>query len=394
MRQIFSRRLLAQDERGNVAIMFALSMFVLVGAVGGAVDVSRTLVTRATLQEVADYTALSLATTKANDQRDTTSFSDGALSDTQAEALADAQKRAAELGAGNVTLTAVWLNGSDLRVTATSVYSTVFLNAVPGAPAQYDISAVSIAQAFDNSQKAGQITKKDVSFEAGDYNRVYMYCYDKDKKSDESANFGRSQMTPVSDNGGTTYPDIANFKCSKGTVSFRLYNVRGARTQPSKWETGNPDNLSSTAEKCGKKATDSKPCYNWYTDTTVDSTTNTDTYNTSPYQLETILCDDPECKTPTTDANPDGTRINASGTYVPGNNNVNRIPQKALGCVPGKYMYYGWEDRPPLNTNGDGTGAPLAAGARDGGGDRDYDDIRVIIKCPEPSGIRKVRLIK
>jgi hypothetical protein len=282
----------------------------------------------------------------------------------------------------------------DERIIATSSYDTVFLKAIPGAPAQYNITVAAVAQAFDSTQKAGEITKKDVSFEAGDYNRVYMYCYDKEKKDDKKADYGRSQMVPVSDNGGTKYPDISGFKCSKGTISFRLYNVRNARTQPDKWEKGEPDDLKETNEKCGTKATDSKSCYNWYTDTTIDPLSNTDTYNTSPYQLETVLCDDPDCKTPTKDSNPDGLPINAAGTFIPGNNNMNRIPQKALGCVSGKYMYFGWEDRPPLNKNGDGTGGPLAPGSVDGGGDRDYDDIRVIIKCPDPSGIRKVRLIK
>lgn len=394
MIQNFHTSRFCRDEQGNVAIMFGLSLFALVGAIGGAVDVSRSIVTRAALQEVADYAALNLAATKANDQRDGTSLSASALTDAQADALAAAQKRATELGASNVTLTAQWLNGSDLKVTATSVYNTVFLSAVPGSPSSYAISVVAIAQAFDNSQKAGEITRKSLDYAAGDYNRVYMYCYNKDKKNDASANYGRSNMTPVSDNGGTSYPDISNFKCTDGTVSFRLYNVRMARTDPSKWESGNPSDPGST--KCGTSATQSKPCYNWYTDTSVDGNTNTDTYNTSPYQLETFLCDDKDCNTLTSEDNvPGGTPINAPGAKPPSKTEQhNRIPHKAAGCKQNKFMYFGWEDRPPMNTGGNGSGAPLAAGVKDPGGDRDYDDIRVIIRCPDPLGTREVKLIR
>jgi len=59
----------------------------------------------------------------------------------------------------------------------------------------------------------------------------------------------------------------------------------------------------------------------------------------------------------------------------------NREPQKAKqSCQPGKFMYYGWEDRPP------GLGWT----------DQDYNDIRIIIECPESvaTGEFVVRLIK
>lgn len=57
----------------------------------------------------------------------------------------------------------------------------------------------------------------------------------------------------------------------------------------------------------------------------------------------------------------------------------NRVPVKTTeSCAPGKFMYYAWEDRPPAS------------------GDRDYDDIRVIVECPVTiiTGEDSVRLVR
>ena len=84
--------------------------------------------------------------------------------------------------------------------------------------------------------------------------------------------------------------------------------------------------------------------------------------------LETVLCNTlAEC------------RPVSQGGIIP--EGKERIQQRASKpCETGKYMYYGWEDRP--------------AGL--GWTDRDYDDIRVIVECPsmEQVGQRSVRLIR
>jgi hypothetical protein len=108
----------------------------------------------------------------------------------------------------------------------------------------------------------------------------------------------------------------------------------------------------------------------WYTDARLDAGGQEQHGGTSPHQLETVLCEDPQCAQP------------LNGGTIPGNNQRHRIPQKAQGCSPGKYMYFGWEDRPPRNQGGDGSGAPHPVGTSDPGGDRDYDDIRLIMSCP------------
>lgn len=62
-----SARSFAKNERGNVAIMFGLSTFVVVGAVGGAVDFGRAYSLKAKLQQSLDAAALAAASTYVND---------------------------------------------------------------------------------------------------------------------------------------------------------------------------------------------------------------------------------------------------------------------------------------------------------------------------------------
>jgi hypothetical protein len=71
--------------------------------------------------------------------------------------------------------------------------------------------------------------------------------------------------------------------------------------------------------------------------------------------LETVRCDTLEECRPTT-----------QGGVVPAGRN--RTPNhETRPCVPGKFMYFGWEDRPP------GIGAWT---------DTDYDDIVFVMQCP------------
>lgn len=398
MKHTVIRKDFRRNDDGNVAMLFGLSLFAIVGAIGGAVDIGRAINARIALQEVADYAAMNLATTSANDIRDSTAFKAGAATDSQVQSLAVAQQRAAKLGASSVTLTAAWQNTTDLKVTVTSVYPAIFTAAVPGMPATFNISASATARSNQQLEKAASPSQVNMGYEAWDYNRIYMYCFDKTKKDSSTDNYGRSQEVAIASNGKVngkaetfTYSPP---QCKSGeTVSFRLYNVRATsskineqtnRTNANKaWNIETAQGGKST---CATVRTVAASCYNWYTDT-VRGDDGTDSYNTSPYQLETILCDDGQCKTVTAGSD----NASDAGTYITGRE-TNRPPSKAKGCQAGKYMYFGWEDRPPENgTNGQ----PLAKGTSDPGGDRDYDDIRVIMNCPQYiAGSREVRMLR
>ena len=52
---------LAKDDRGSVAIMFALTIFVVITLVGGAVDLGRAMVARERLQSAVDSSVLAAA---------------------------------------------------------------------------------------------------------------------------------------------------------------------------------------------------------------------------------------------------------------------------------------------------------------------------------------------
>lgn len=65
-------------------------------------------------------------------------------------------------------------------------------------------------------------------------------------------------------------------------------------------------------------------------------------------------------------------KISKGGVVPEGKNRTPHLKKRP--CVPGSYMYYGWEDRPPGS----------------GWTDADYDDITFILKCTadgtEPEG--------
>lgn len=67
---LFSRRSkssLARDERGNVAIIFALTSFVVCGMVGGAIDLGRAYSAKSKIQQALDSAALAAASSYASD---------------------------------------------------------------------------------------------------------------------------------------------------------------------------------------------------------------------------------------------------------------------------------------------------------------------------------------
>ncbi len=166
---------------------------------------------------------------------------------------------------------------------------------------------------------------------ASDYNALYVFCYNSDTKS-------RGPTTMIADNGGTTGLKFPTQSCAPGEHrEFALFNARNVRTQPSKWRNG------------GGVAR-----YWYYTD---------DLQGLSI--LETYRCDTEQACKPTTQG----------GDIPVGPNRIANVEKRE--CEPGKYMYYGWEDRPT-------------------GGDRDYDDLRIMIQCPtvDRSTRRSVTLTK
>lgn len=393
MRAATSLLAFARNSHGGIAILSALSLFLALACIGGAIDFGRAYALQNALQASVDAAALNGVASGAS----------GATAQL-AEARYTANRRAEVLGAGAVSISTRWLTETDYEMVAQSVLPTLFLAAVPGLPGQLTVSARALARSYNIKVIAALPSKKDVSYEAADYNQIWAYCYDKNwqrtgtRPSDEGTSFasmqgnlaftkelaknenreGRSDFTLISDNGGSSItPGMPT--CKEGeTISYMLFNSRNNRTNPQNWQKNH--------NNCGTSLIQtSKSCYTWYTDTVIDANGVEQHDGTSPHQLESVLCEDANCAVLTT-----------PGTYIPANNSVDRIPQTVSAkCVPGKFMYFGWEDRPPQNQGGNGAGDPYPAGHRDPGGDRDYDDIRLIVSCPQPAkDIKNVRLIE
>lgn len=325
-----------QNERGSIAIVFSLSLLPLVVVVGTAVDYYRMNDLHARSQAITDEAALSISSDRTRQAN---------LTDASKARLTEQAKR---LGTENVTLTVELVNATDVRVTAHTVLTPVFLQAVPGGPKTLDVTTRATARLRDIRNVTAPPQLAELDPEAGDYNRVYVYCYNKDKRNEPSR--GRSQFTPLADNGGTKYP-LNMPKCGTGeTISFQLHNVRGMRKTPKRWD-------DPTAEQ-----------YDYFSDTVVNDS-SVQSYDLDGWSiLETVICDSlSECS-----------KTTAQGGKIPAGKN--RTPQQStLGCTPGRFIYMGWEDRPPGR----------------GWTDKDYDDIRVTVSCPEVEiSERNVRLVE
>jgi hypothetical protein len=212
--------------------------------------------------------------------------------------------------------------------------------------------------------------RQDLAPEAGDFNEMYAYCFD--TLGVGPVETRRTQMTLISNNmpanqnivtisGGRISANPANPlpwpRCNQRgqTLSFRMRNIRHVKSNPVLWT-----NPGATIE--GR--TPGRPEFNYYTDTTL--TNNVENWNLGVNILETVLCDTAAQCTP-----------GAPGTRIPAGRNraaTRRIETRP--CEPGKFMYFGFEDRPP--------GQPGAATSwlDPAWTDADYDDIRIYMRCP------------
>ncbi len=326
------------DRSGNFALLLALATVPIFGAAGVALDYTRAATAKSFFQNLADQTALSAV--RGGTTGDPTNYLSYAKS-TAEQAFGYA------LWTMNVTVDGTWTSAKDYKVTIRGKIPTTILAAVPGFPNEIPIGASATAEVGDPVYQYDPPRVSELDPSAADYNRLYVYCFDPEKANDPKTH-GRTQMTTIADNAGTKYKYTMP-NCGVGEyMSYHLYNVRNARTDPKAWES--------------KKSTK----YDYFTDTVIKG--DRETYHLGYPMLETVLCDTYEqCKP------------ESQGGIIP--EGAYRTPESTdKACAPGKFMYYGWEDRPP--------------GA--GWTDQDYNDIRVIIECPkvEIVGQKSVRLIQ
>lgn len=321
---------------GNVGVLFAISIVPLMASAGVATDYLRAFQVKTFMQARADAVALAGA---ANDTSPNAKWAGRIRADIAArfgEAFAPA----------NLVVDTDWENESDFRVDVTAEVPTTLLRVLPSL-ATVNVKVESVARITKPKlvYKPPKFTSLDP--DAADYNRMYVYCFNPENKNDPATQ-GRSQEVAIADNAGTAYAYTMPLCAAGETMSYRLHNVRNARTLKPLWD--NP-----LAQR-----------YEYYTDTQIMN--GVETYDLQYDMVETVLCGTyAECKP------------KSQGGIIP--EGPGRTPEHATqACSNGKFLYYGWEDRPP------------------GGGwtDRDYNDIRIITECPvsEFQGSLLVRLIK
>jgi hypothetical protein len=409
-------------EDGAVALIFGLMAIPFIALVGWSVDYLRLHHVKDFLQAQADAAAIHAL----------------------AEDTPEGQWRLAMLGeiqrqyqgdwARDITVEGDWVGGGDefFRVTASADVPLAFMLLIPGIPDVQLVSVAATAQLIKPELVYEAPVFSDLNPDAGDYNRMWLYCYWPDRVGlNDPERPVRTQMVPIADNSGTTDPNgktqfhtadlgvdgfpvdnqlrseyqqvIEDYtynldgrekgiwrqvngnprqyhylmpRCPSGShMGYRLENVRFSRTQIQYWDTGAAPNSGGDGHT-GR--------FNYYSDTVITSG-QPEVYDGLIHpgtgqrvdMLETVLCDSiAQCKP-----------VSEGGIIPEG---PNRTPQKATGaCSPGKYMYYGWEDRPP------GVPGSQAGWQHYAWTDRSYDDIRIVIKCPEEQqvGERNARLV-
>jgi Flp pilus assembly protein TadG len=369
-------RRFVRHERGNIVMLFGLTLPPMLGAGGLALDYSRASNVRSYMQAEADSAALGGARAAAQTVLKKLPNDKSALA---AASVTNAQSMASlRFGASKVsglTITGTWLNGTDFEVVTSGKVKNTMSRLIPGAASEIEFKTRAVARVLiQNNLIAFKPAVASLDFEAGDYNRIYVYCFDKTRKNDPDKGRRVETMTAISDNGGTTYTYEMPTCTTNETLSYRLYNVRGMRTTPSKWDKGNAERFNhytdSELDVNGVASYDFKRG-----DRTKDGVTKDFGLKPDDGLLETVLCNTlAECKP------------KSKGGILP--EGKNRTPVKETkACAENKFMYYGWEDRPYY-----AAGAPPGV---DGWTDRDYDDIRLIVECPRvpPEPTAAIKLI-
>ncbi len=345
------------DRGGQTAVIFSVMILPVLAIIGAAVDFGRARDIEAYLRNTADAEVIAVATS------DDPTFGLKAIAATKATV----QARYPEMQ--NLVVTAAWTDTANYKVTIQGDMAGGLIQAVPYMPKTVTIATASVANRIPAVTLTTPPKLTQLDYEAGDYNRIYMYCYDNRRKADADKGRRAATMTAISDNGGTSYDTSKLPTCNAGeSISYRLHNVRDMRGNSSRWN-------DTSAET-----------YDYFTDTSVDPVTRVQTFamvgqrtyangTTTALDmaanpiLETILCDtEAKCKSTN------------QGGVLPNNHITGRTPVTATaGCLEGKLMYYGWEDRPP-----------------NAGSDRDYDDIRLVVTCPVMIKVqdKQVKLVK
>lgn len=350
-------RALARNRSGAIAVMFAMAIPAALGAAALAIDFGSYRYVQSRLQNAADAAALAglqVLDRPSDVPSEVVSYAAQNVPGTFGTIMTTSD---VELGVWNPDLKRFEpgpaADQNAIRVTVQrsaargNQVPTILMHMFGGS---VDLSASAIAARQLIVQYEPPVATN-LSNEAHDFNELYVYCYKYGGTGTPDSR--RSQMTLISNNYRTDRDVIADSggritavpadplvwpECEAGeSLSFRLRNLRSAKNN---WERGiRPTNITE---------------FNHHTDTRIELGIEHFDGLSSVTILETVRCDTENACTP-----------GRPGSIIPSGRN--RTPLvSTVACEPGKFKYFGWEDRPPQL----------------GGSDRDYDDIRILMRCP------------
>jgi Flp pilus assembly protein TadG len=383
-----SWRNLRDDKQGVIALFVALSVPILVGSTAFAIDFTNYRLVSSRMQAAADAGAL--AGVKALDNPSSTVSEAIKFVDLNVPASFGKMTLNSDVTIGTYSTAKGFVAGAGATANAVRVVTARTpergnaakrIMSVFWGPDEISLEAQAIAARQLNVQYEPP-ERMLLDNEAWDYNEIYAYCYDNltktrvagtetlvgnnirlgvDKYTGETVTYnGKTIKKGDTIKNATDIITISKGKINKvasdplvwpeckkqgQALSFRLRNIREVKQYPAKW---------STAAQ-----------YNYYTDTVISGGVESFPGLTQA-MLENVRCDSLDKCDPS-----------KSGSTVP--KGKNRTPTKETQpCLPGKFMYFGWEDRPPS-----------------GGSDKDYDDITMVMKCPKEGilGDGKTRLV-
>lgn len=377
MKSIFAQgRKLLRSKRGATALIVAVTLPVIVGGAALAVDVASFRLVHSRMQAAVDAAALAgVMQIEVNGPVESTAIG---IVDSNVPAAFGQVTTASDITVGTYTKAGGFVAG----VSATSNAVQVNAERSPGrgngvgrlfsiiwGSTEATVTTTAIAARPVNTfYDPPEGTNLDN--EAGDFNEMYAYCYDMAGLGTPASR--RTQVTLIANNlavGQTTsgltsgvYSDMPanpmpwpNCSGKDQSLSFMLKNYRHRKSHPGLWT--NPGLIVSG------RTSPVDPIVHW-TDTMISNGVETFDTNTNKI-LETVLCDTSDKCNPA-----------KAGNVVPQGKNRSATKQtNTVGCSPGKFVFFGFEDRPG------GPGAK-ASWLDPDWTDFDYNDIAIRMKCP------------
>ncbi len=283
-------RELLSDEGGNVTVIFALSVAMLVGLSGFVVDYSRARLARTQLQSIADAAALAGAV-ETND----------ADSISAAKTMADGQL-ASDVSFEADPIVAVSMPQADEIKVAIKAVVPPTLSAVLGA--SYPVTATATARRGELKRKV-DVSIKNFNSDAWDLNELYVYAIPEDGSTPDEKDMIRILSNDPSD-GLFEDGTIIAYIDADADVGIALHNVTGGMIRYGSNSYGDVEGSShwfysqDVPENLSSASAGGKPSYNCSYDVTDAEWSCTYKSSTHTYTKTTPLPQDfGDCKTGT-----------------------------------------------------------------------------------------------